>query len=221
MNGHVSFDIRSNRWQITALLVTLLWSVVPSSGHGQHCGRVGDTGGYLNARYGYSMSYDGGWHRLQISPTEDGFQLSCRDTLVVSGTVLDFRFADVEHARSYKDSLRIAATWKASLFCAADGPNGSSYCDEPSRVEDLSSDGRPVLLRFYQKFVREDFDEDEVVRTERQVGPYYAIDISQKGIPRFLLLTSGPHRDASEEYADALAAIVESIRVVDSPFLLR
>ncbi len=158
---------------------------------------------------------------MHISPREDDFQLTCRDTLVVSGTVLDFKFADLAGARSYEDSLRIAATWKASLFCGADGPNGSSYCEDPSRIENLSADGEPVVLRFYQKFVREEFIDDGVKRTERQVGPYYAVDISQKGVHRFLLVTSGAHRAASEEYGDALSAIVESIRVVDSPFLVR
>ncbi len=221
MNNCKSFDLQLRRWRFTSLLVTLLSSFLAAPGNGQYCGRVGDTGGYLNARYGYSMTYDGGWHRLHISPREDDFRLTCRDTVVVSGTVLDFKYADVEGARSYVDSLRIAAIWKASLFCGADGPDGSSYCEEPTRIEVLSGVGDPPVLRFYQKFVREDFVDEKVTRTERQVGPYYAIDISQKGVERFLLLTSEVHRDASEEYLDALSAIVGSIRVVDSPFLVQ
>lgn len=203
------------------MLVTLLWSFLTTPVDGQYCGRVGDTGGYLNARYGYAMSYNGGWHGLYVSPREDEFQLMCRDTVVVTGTVLDFKFVDLSEARSATDSLRIAATWRASLFCGADGPDGSSFCEDPTRIELLSATGDPPILRFYQKFVREDFVEEEVERTERQVGPYYAVDISQNGLRRFLLLTSGAHRDASEEYGDALEAIVGSIRVVDSPFLVR
>lgn len=187
----------------------------------QYCGRVGFSGSYVNATYGFSLKYEGGWNRLHVGASEDQFQMVCRDTVVIDASVLDFGYVDFPGASSYEDSVRIAATSKASLFCGADGPDGSTYCENPAKLESVSLNNSLPVIKFYQTFVREDFTEDEVVRTRREIGPYYAIDISRKGVRRFLLITSEMHRSASEKYAEAVEAVIGSVKLVEAVLPVR
>ncbi len=188
-----------------------------SPAFGQYCGVEGGAGSYLNARYGFEVDYAGGWHRLRVGPREDEFQWVCRDTLVVQGTILGIEYVDFSGERTHLDSLWKAVTHKATLFCGADGVDGGSYCEGPEQVErTVSATGLPVL-RFYQTFVYEDYAAGTAERS--LLGPYFAVDISQGGETRALLLTSEAHRGASEKYAEFAAGLVDGVRSVNSPFL--
>lgn len=184
--------------------------------YAQYCGKTGAmAGSYLNAHYGFAMRYEAGWHKLQLGGDESYFYLHCRDTLVVEGTVLDVSHMDLREANNHADSLALTIQHKATLFCGADGVDGSSYC-EPALDMRWSKTGSALpLLTFYQTFVREDYLDDTVTRSI--VGPYYALDISQRGVTQALLLSSGRHREADTTFAHFLKTIVNTISIVESP----
>ena len=203
------------------LVCTVLLAVLSVSASGpalgQYCGVPGGTGSYLNARYGFDVEYAGGWHRLRVGPREDEFQWVCRDTLVAQGTILDLQYMEFSGERTHLDSLWAAVTHKAKLFCGADGVDGGSYCEGPEDAKrSVSATGLPVLS-FYQTFVYENYAEGTAKKS--RVGPYFAVDVSQGGETRALLLTSESHRGASEKYAAFVAGLVEGVKSVDSPFL--
>ena len=186
--------------------------------YGQYCGVEGVGGSYLNARYGFEIQYAGGWHRLHVGPREDSFQWTCRDTLVVEATVLDLEHVEFSGEKTHADSLWKAVTHKATLFCGADGVDGGSHCEGPEDVESFTSRAGVPVLKFYQTFIYEHYADDQPTERHR-VGPYYAVDISQQGMTRALLLTSEMHREASDRYAAFVEGMVQSVQVVDSPYL--
>jgi hypothetical protein len=206
----------SARLSLALSMVFGLAMIVPA--YGQYCGVEGVGGSYLNARYGFEIQYAGGWHRLHVGPRENSFQWTCRDTLVVDATVLDLEHVEFSGEKTHADSLWKAVTHKATLFCGADGVEGGSHCEGPVDVGSFTSrDGVPVL-KFYQTFIYEHYADVKPTEGHR-VGPYYAVDISQQGMTRALLLTSEMHREASDRYAAFVEGMVQSVQVVDSAYL--
>jgi hypothetical protein len=190
-----------------------------SLSYAEHCERAGRgqlNGTYLNARYGYLLHYESGWHRLQIGGNEQSFQLLCQTRVAASGEVIDTsRFGPLLGVDP--DSLSEVAIRVAASACGADGPDGGSTCEPATEVEILRSPQGLRVFRFYQTLVREDYVAEETTR--QVIGPYYAIDISQRGINRLLLLNEGLASEASEESEVMIRAMVDALEVIDSPFL--
>ena len=204
-------------WPLAAVLVFAASTGPVQMAAAQYCGVQGHQGSYLNARYGFEVSYAGGWHRLRIGPLEDEFYWVCRDTIVAQGTILDLEHVQFEGERTHADSLWKAVTHKATLFCGADGVDGGSYCEGPEDAEAFTTAAGLSALKFYQTFVREDYAAG--TQDRHRVGPYFAVDISQQGEVRALLLTPGPHHSASAKYADFVGRMANDVRGVESPFL--
>lgn len=191
------------------------WLVAPA--YGQYCGVAGGAGAYLNARYGFELDYAGGWHRLRVGPREDEFQWVCRDTLVVEGVILDLEHIEFSGERTHADSLWRAITHKTTLFCAADGVDGGSHCEGPVDVREFRTVSGLPALEFYQTYIYEDYAAG--TSKKHHVGPYFAVDISQQGETRALVLTPGSLHGASERWADFVEGMVNGVRRVESPFL--
>ncbi len=218
--------LRRGRARIVALvLVALGAGLLPAGARGQsyanHCKRAGKGpfhGTYFNARYGYLLHYEGGWHKLQIGATEEWFEILCQDQVAVSGEVIRVREESAASPRP-GDAVQAAAMQAAITMCSADGPDGSVYCEPGGEVETFMSACGLRVCKFYQTLIREDYAADDTTRV--RIGPYYAIDISQEGVNRALLLSGGLFRQASAERDDMVRAIVDELELVASPFLVK
>ena len=175
---------------------------------------------YINARYGYILNYEGGWHKLEIGGNEHPFNLYCDEQPVVYARVVDMsRYDDFEQAESKTDSLEFAATRYAAMGCAAGGPGGSAHCERAQDVAWFRSEQGRLVLKFSQTLVETHYNRDsnEEEEERKRIGPYYAIDISQDGVGRLLLLEG--RFSESPAWANMLKNIARQIEIVESPFL--
>lgn len=195
-------------------------SAAQSVSYAEHCERAGRDklkGTYLNARYGYLLHYESGWHKLQVGGNEQWFQLLCQTRVAASSEVIDTSRLGPLLGVEHPDSLSEVAIRVAANACGADGPEGGSHCEPATEVEVLTSPQGLRVFRLYQTLVRENYVTEETTR--QVIGPYYAIDVSQRGINRLLLLNEGLAREASDESDVMIRAMVDALEVIDSPFL--
>jgi hypothetical protein len=183
----------------------------------EEAGKGDFTGSYLNARYGYILHYECVWHKLQIGGQEQWFELLCGPDVAVSGEVVDVARYALPESISRGDSVWTAAVRVAASTCAADGPDGSTYCEPAEDMEAYESWTGLRVLKFYQTLVGEDYATDTISRT--RLGPYYAIDISQQGRNRLILMSGGAFTAASDDHDEMVGKMVEMLEIVPSPFL--
>ena len=183
--------------KLVVLVILLLMSWIAVMVHSQSTYQISGT--YTNAAYGFSIGYDTLQHHVEPGWDESHFWLRRLDHSIVA-------FAEVIPLG--KENLQTEALCEAQLSCAADGPDGSSWCEKADTVrEHISKQGLRVL-KFYQLHV------SLTAGTEihRTIGPYYAIDISN-GESKYGLLISHSI-DPTHDVEHALRTMVETIRVI-------
>lgn len=161
---------------------------------------------YTNTEYGYSFSYDTSYKLEAYVPQYVSLYDESTDprTGVVDVSV-DIANAEDGGFDSYESYIQD----RAKVYCAADGPHGSLRCTKVTRKEPINTALGLTGTVFYLELEAR----IGTTTTMREVGPFYAFDVSQN-VPesRFAVLLIRPTLASSETpYYGAGAALAQTI----------
>jgi hypothetical protein len=157
------------------------------------------SGTYTNAIYLYSIGYDAVEHYVEPGWNEKHFYLRQHHDKIIA-------FADVIPITN--NDLKVDAIEEAKNYCAADGPDGSSWCESADSIIELRSKQGLRVIKFYQIHI----STSSTGQQRKRIGPYYAIDISHSNSKNGLLIM---HDKPPTPYLeDALRQMVDTIRII-------
>lgn len=166
---------------------------------------------YTSGEYGYAFSYDGSYALTTFAPEyvtlEDTSRPEPNEVVEVALVKAD---AETQYA-SFEDFVHD----RSLIFCAADGPGGSTSCNTVSRTQPFTTATGIKGEIFYLEFVHLSPEGE----SRREAGPFYAFDVSanvQGG--DFAALTFRPARfyeesDMYDEGAKVANDIVNTLQI--------
>jgi hypothetical protein len=170
------------------------------------------TTSYISRQYKFVLEYPTG---CKLKRFADGFfALVGGQKVTVRSSVEDDSFRIfLRQSKERGDPFKAFARERVKVICAADGPNGSSYCDKTASVKEGTTRGGLRYLEYYLVMTREDSSTNSNERST--VGPIYVVDISQPAQPLALMLFPGYGTLASQDDARVIREMVETVRVED------
>lgn len=151
---------------------------------------------YTNLKYKFTLGYPS---TCQLKTFGDAyFDLLENGKIIVRAGVEDDTFKIYIHEWKPKgDIFQKFSKERCKIICDADGPDGSTYCDEiKSQRQYVSANGLRVL-EFYLIMTREDYSRN--TKSESTVGPVYMVDISKDYHPLALMIHPGHGTLASKK----------------------
>jgi hypothetical protein len=139
------------------------------------------------------------------------FALLNNDKLTLRASIEDNAFKIfIKENNPTGDIFHSFARERCKIVCGADGPDGSTYCDEiESEREYRSANGLRVLV-FYMVMTRENYSEK--TKKKSRVGPVYLVDLSQADRYLALIIHPGDRDLASESEKGLAQGVIESVR---------
>jgi len=111
-------------------------------------------------------------------------------------------------------SSRGFAIYIAGLHCAADGPDGSTYCTDAVRQSAFETPQGLQGHEFYLTKVEESYGEEGPrIEEKTTIGPVFALDISDAGTIRIFLATSRMRAEPLPTDVAMMKAMVDSVRI--------
>ena len=164
----------------------------------------------INRGHGFALQYPSRYKLKNVG--EWAFDLVENGKIVVRGDVEDdpFRIFLTEWKQG-GDTFTAFARERVTVICAADGPDGSSYCDLVESEREGRTRGGLRYLEYYLVMTREDFSTNS--KETSRVGPVYMVDISRPAHPFALMICAGHGTLASQETAEVMRGMVETVRV--------
>jgi len=168
------------------------------------------TTSYISRQYKFVLEYPTG---CKLKRFADGFfALVGGQKVNVRSSVEDDTFRIfLRQSKERGDTFKAFARERVKVICAADGPDGSSYCDNAESVREGTTRGGLRYLEYYLVMTREDSLTNSKERS--RVGPIYVVDISQPAQPLALMLFPGYRTLASQDDARVMREMVETVRV--------
>jgi hypothetical protein len=170
-----------------------------------------ETKTYTDTRYNFTFTYPSS-HQLKTIGY-GFFALLNNEKLTLRASIEDNAFKIfIKENNHITDIFHSFARERCKIVCGADGPDGSTYCDEiESEREYRTANGLPVL-EFYLIMTRENYSDKTKMKSG--VGPVYLVDLSQDD--RFLALMIHPgDRDLASDSEKGLAqGVIESVRLL-------
>jgi hypothetical protein len=164
----------------------------------------------INREHGFALRYPSRYELKNVSDWV--FDLVENGKIVVEGAVEDDPFKIfLTEWKQGGDTFKAFAQQRVTVICAADGPDGSSYCDTVKSVREGKTKGGLRYLEFYLVMTREDFSTKSIERS--RVGPVYMVDISRPAHALALMIFPGHGTLASQKTAEVMGRIVETVRV--------
>jgi hypothetical protein len=111
-----------------------------------------------------------------------------------------------------QELFRGYARAEAKNWCAADGPDGSVYCQDFKSEKPFTSRSGLDCLELYPVSTREDFASKTI--TKGMVGPVLAAYLPQKNLPVLLMMSPVQGQLAPPALVREMRAIVDSLKAV-------
>jgi hypothetical protein len=164
----------------------------------------------INRHHGFALQYPS---RYELKNASDwGFDLIENGEILVRGDVEDDPFKIfLSEWKQGGDTFKAFARERVTVICAADGPDGSSYCDKVESEREGKTKGGLRYLEYYLVMIREDFSKNSKERS--RVGPVYMVDISRPAHPLALMIFPGYGTLATQETAEVMRRMVETVRL--------
>jgi hypothetical protein len=168
------------------------------------------TTSYISRQYKFVLEYPTGYKLKRFA---DGFfALVGGQKVKVRSSVEDDTFRIfLRESKERGDTFKAFARERVKVICAADGPDGSSYCDNAESVREGRTRGGLRYLEYSLVMTREDAPTNSKERS--RVGPIYVVDISQSTQPLALMLFPGYRTLASQDDARVMREMVETVRL--------
>ncbi len=129
--------------------------------------------------------------------------------LIVSGPGNDAMARLSQEARGNDRYFRDYARLQAANWLAADGPDGSGYCQDIDREERFTNPHGLPFLVFHLTLTHEDFSRKTIRKSP--VGPVYAVYIAAAARPLVLMVTPPPGALAPGDTVRAAQELINSI----------
>lgn len=168
------------------------------------------TATYISRQYKFALEYPTGYKLKRFA---DGFfALVGSQKVEVRSSVEDDTFRIfLRESKEKGDTFKAFARERVKVICAANGPDGSSYCDNVESEREGTTRGGLRYLEFYLVMTREDLSTNS--KETSRVGPIYVVDISRPTQPLALMIFPEYGTLASQETTDAMRRMVETLRV--------
>ena len=168
------------------------------------------TASYISRQYKFVLEYPTGYKLKRFA---DGFfTLIGNQKVKVRSSVEDDTFRIfLRESKERGDTFKAFARERVNVICAADGPDGTSYCDNRESEREGTTRGGLRYLEYYLVMTREDASTNS--KEKSRVGPIYVVDISQPAQPLALMIFSGYGTLASQDDARVMREMVETVRL--------
>jgi hypothetical protein len=168
------------------------------------------TTSYISRQYRFVLEYPAGYKLKRFA---DGFfALIGSQKVEVRSSVEDDTFRIfLRESKPEGDPFKAFAQERVKVLCAADGPDGSSQCDNAESVREGRTRGGLRYVEYYLVMTREDFSTNS--KETAKVGPMYVVDISRPAQPLALMIFPGYGTLASRETTDLMRRMVETVRL--------
>jgi hypothetical protein len=165
---------------------------------------------YISRQYKFILEYSAGYKLKRFA---DGFfALIGGQKVKVRSSIEDDTFRIfLRESKEKRDGFKSFASERVKVVCTADGPDGSSYCDNAESVREGTTRGGLRYLEYYLVMTREDSSTQSKERS--RVGPIYFVDISQPAQPLALMIFPGYGTLASQDDARVIREMVETVRL--------
>jgi hypothetical protein len=157
---------------------------------------------HVSSENGYSLMYDSTRQRLRYGWGGADFALLDSQGLTIS---IELIVCDPLARGDFRDHLLDCAIHTAQSHCAADGPDGSSWCENATPPESFRTEQGLRVLRFYQTY----FESGHDGLDSMMIGPYYALDLSRGGNRLGLMIYNDRPSPPRDEYI--IRALVNSV----------
>ena len=168
---------------------------------------------YTNKTYNFAFNYPSTYH---LKTFGDGyFDLLNNSKIVLRASIEDAAFKIfIKENNPTADIFHSFARQRCKIVCAADGPDGSTYCDEiESEREYISANGLR-FLEFYLVMTRENYSDK--TKKKSRVGPVYVVNLSMGNRHLALIIYPGYGALASESAKSLAQGVIESVRLLQS-----
>lgn len=192
----------------------------------------GETAAYTSQRYQFTLASPPGYDVVASSPHDINLTrggkavLSLRvddqlvwfihhlinpdQSMIISRPGDDAWGKLVQKAREDESYFRRYARQQAVNWCAADGPDGSVYCQDADREERFTSRHGLVCLEFHLTMTREDSAGKTVQK--KPVGPVFAVYVTTPERPLVLMVAPPPGTQAPDDTIKAAKELINSIQ---------
>jgi len=187
--------------QILILLISVFLSLPAFAIEGGTC---------FNDEYSFSLEYP---KSLKIKVGGGGYVDILKDgKLFLEASVEDDTFTIfIQDANPKKDIFRSFARLRCKMICDADGPDGSTYCDEIASEKEWTSKNGLRVMEFTLIFTRENYQDK--TKKESRIGPVYLVDISRAHHPLALMIHPGHEVLASKDTEQLIRGLIDTIRL--------
>jgi hypothetical protein len=165
---------------------------------------------YRNEQYSFTLHYTSPFRVKSLG--EGYFDILKDDKTFVEASVEDDTFnIFINEVKPKTDIFRSFARERCKIICDADGPDGSTYCNEIASEKEWTSANGLRVLEFTLIFARDNYQDK--TKEESRVGPVYIVDISRA--QRYLALMIHPRHEtlASMDSEQFIRALIDTIEL--------
>lgn len=165
---------------------------------------------YRNEQYSFTLHYTSPFRVRSIG--ERYFDILKDDKTFVEASVEDDTFnIFINEVKPKTDIFRSFAQERSKIICDADGPDGSTYCNEIASEKEWTSANGLRVLEFTLIFTRENYQDK--TKKESRIGPVYLVDISRAHHPLALMIHPGHEVLASKDTEQLIRGLIDTIRL--------
>jgi len=165
---------------------------------------------YKNQQYGFTLKYPSIYKLKTFG--RGGFDLIREDRIILRASIEDDVFKIFIKESENKENLFLDfARERARVICAADGPDGSSYCGAIVSERQYTSTNGLNCLEFYLLMTREDYSTE--TKHLSKVGPVHVVDISKEERPLALMIFPGYGKAAPTSTELLMKEVVDTIKL--------
>jgi hypothetical protein len=165
---------------------------------------------YRNEEYGFTFHYPSSFRVRSFG--EGYFDILKDDKIFAQASVEDDSFnIFIQEAKPKEDVFQSFARERCKIICDADGPDGSTYCNEIASEKEWNSANGLRVLEFILIFTRENYQDK--TKKESKIGPVYVVDIPRAHRHLALMIHPGHEVLASKENMQLIHGLIDTIEL--------
>jgi len=165
---------------------------------------------YRSEEYNFTLRYT---PPFQVRSFGEGYFDILKDgKIFVQASVEDVPFQIfIQEAKPKTDVFQSFARERCKIICDADGPDGSTYCNEIASEKEWASANGLRVLEFTLIFTRENYQDN--TKEESKMGPVYLVEISRVGHPLALMIHPAPEILLPKDSEQLIRGLIDTIQL--------
>lgn len=165
---------------------------------------------YRNEQYSFTLHYTSPFRVKSLG--EGYFDILKDDKTFVEASVEDDTFnIFINEVKPKTHIFRSFARQRCKIICDADGPDGSTHCNEIASEKEWTSANGLRVLEFTLIFTRENYQDG--TKVERRIGPVCVVDISRAHRHLALMIHPGHEVLASKDSEQFIRGLIDTIEL--------